>query len=438
MDLDASFLLHQLEDIEDDAIDDGSLTAGTAMAVMALGAIEAHRLRTERRKPSRLYLCRPQLVRNPRGATAWQILYRSRSDRAYITTMGFDVATFDKILDAGFGVAWDTKPIPRADAPNTGATRPGARSLDASGALGLVLHYLNSTMREISLQQIFALIPSTVSRYITFGLNLLLYILRRMPDARIHWPENEDEFSGYNKLIVARHPRLTGAFASVDGLKLLCQTSDNPEIENATFNGWLSEHFITNVIAFVPLGTVIAAKINAPGSWHDSRVAQPIYEKLRTRTPDGFYLVADTAFPRGAQQIEGKIRAPIKAGQRMQGTVAEIEERLAFDRELLSYRQTAEWGMRGLQGSFGRLRIPLEINRQRECGDLIEICLRLNNLRARLVGINQIRNVYIPLWKQNREDEEVWSHFESMMFKDQRRSDRVARFHNIAIYEPTS
>jgi hypothetical protein len=183
---------------------------------------------------------------------------------------------------------------------------------------------------------------------------------------------------------------------------------------------------------------VIAAKVNTPGSWHDSRVAQPIYQKLRTRTPDGFYLVADTAFPRGAQQIEGKIRAPFKTGQRMQGTITEIEQCLAFDRQLLSYRQTAEWGMRGLQGSFGRLRIPLEINRQRERGNLIEICLRLNNMRARLVGINQIRTVYMLLWKQSHDDEENWAHFESMMFKDQRSSDRVARFHNIAIYEPRS
>jgi hypothetical protein len=48
-------------------------------------------------------------------------------------------------------------------------------------------------------------------------------------------------------------------------------------------------------------------QINAPGSWHDSRIAQPIYEKLRTQTPNGFYFVADTVFPHGAKQIEGKI-----------------------------------------------------------------------------------------------------------------------------------
>ncbi|KAJ7683821.1 hypothetical protein B0H14DRAFT_3534914 [Mycena olivaceomarginata] len=160
--------------------------------------------------------------------------------RAFITTMGFDVATFDLILGAGFDDAWNTTPIPREDVPGTGKTRPGARSLDAPGALGLLLHYLNSTMREISLQQIFALIPSTISRYITFGLGLLLQILCRMPQARIQWPQQNDErdeFAEYNELIVARHPLLDGAFASLDGLNLLCQTSDDMEIENATYNG---------------------------------------------------------------------------------------------------------------------------------------------------------------------------------------------------------
>ena len=43
-------------------------------------------------------------------------------------------------------------------------------------------------------------------------------------------------------------------------------------------------------------GVIIACSFNAPRSWHDSCVAQPIYEKLLNDTPDGFYLVADTAF----------------------------------------------------------------------------------------------------------------------------------------------
>ena len=98
----------------------------------------------------------------------------------------------------------------------------------------------------------------------------------------------------------------------------------------------------------------------------------------------------------------------------------EIEEKLAFDRQLLSYRQTAEWGMRALQGSFGRLRIPLEIGNQEGCGDMLEICVRLHNLCACCVGHNQIRTVYMPLWQQTQEDEEVWNNFENMVFGEQR------------------
>jgi hypothetical protein len=102
------------------------------------------------------------------------------------------------------------------------------------------------------------------------------------------------------------------------------------------------------------------------------------------------------------QQIDGKIRAPIKTGQHLRGTEHEIEEWLAFDCQLLSYRQTAEWGMRGLQGSFGHLGIPLEIGHQEERGDLLEICVRLNNLRAQKVGFNQICTVYMPLKRCTR------------------------------------
>jgi len=168
--------------------------------------------------------------------------------------MGFDVKTFELIVHSGFGTRWLSQPIPWGDASTYGESRPGRRSLDAWGALGLVLHYLNSTMLEISLQQIFALIPTTVSRYINFGLQILLEMLQALPDAVIQWPTHDTEFQDNSKLVVARHPRLHGAFATIDGLNLPTQTSDDPEIENATYNGWLSDHFISSVIVFSPCG----------------------------------------------------------------------------------------------------------------------------------------------------------------------------------------
>jgi hypothetical protein len=178
------------------------------------------------------------------------------------------------------------------------------------------------------------------------------------------------------------------------------------------------------------IGTVIACVINAPGSWHDAHVARPIFEQLRTQAPKGYYLVADSAFPRGAFLVKDKIKAPLKGGSVVPGDHQELTELLAFNRQLLSYRQTAEWGMRTIQGSFGRLRVPLPINDENAHKELLETCLRLVCLRACRVGISQIRNVYMPTWKAS-EDEELWENISEVMFGEIRRRDRVSRYHLI-------
>lgn len=224
-----------------------------ALAVLA-GAQYARQLRIARRNPRRLYLVRNQLLPNPKQDTPWQQLYASHNHRAYITTMGVDVATFQYILESGFEQRWDETTILRPDVRRTGRPRLGGRSLDAAGVLGLILHWLNSTMREVSLQQIFALIPTTVNRYIHAGLPLLLKVLESMPEAMIRWPRG-DEFYQYTNQIVDRHgPILEGAFGSVDGLNLPVQVSSDDEIENASYNGWLHSHFVSSVLAYAPSG----------------------------------------------------------------------------------------------------------------------------------------------------------------------------------------
>ena len=81
--------------------------------------------------------------------------------------------------------------------------------------------------------------------------------------------------------------------------------------------------------------------------------------------------------------------------------------------------------MRSLQGSFGRLRVPLEVAYVDRRGDLLKICVHLQNLCTRLVAINQIWSVYMPLWRVN-EQEELWESFKNMLFSEQRARDRVS------------
>lgn len=242
---------------ESSAEDDLDEVAILAAAVTALGSEEARLERAEKRLPSRRYLRRPQLLPDPRNNTPWQVLYDSQDDRAFITTMGIDCATFEYILDSGFRVQWESLAIPRPDADPAGAPRLGRRSLTAEGALGLIYHFLTSAMPDTALQQIFALVPSTVSRYRSFAIIILRDVLRTIPEAAIEWWATEEECEEDSELIRARHPLLTEAIGSIDGLNLLTASSDDTDVENATYNGWLHGHFTSCVLAFSPQGHIL-------------------------------------------------------------------------------------------------------------------------------------------------------------------------------------
>ncbi|KIM82644.1 hypothetical protein PILCRDRAFT_97457 [Piloderma croceum F 1598] len=315
------------------------------------------------------YLTRPELQPNPCEESVWQRPYHSENDCAFIMIMGLNVSAFDQILMAGFEESWNTMPIPRNDVAGTAAPCIYRQSLDAAGALGLVLHFLGSTMSEVSLQQIFALILTTTSQYINFSLSILLSTLRGIQDAGVIWPEG-DKFEELTDLVIAWHPLLTGVFGTMDGLNLAVQVLKDQEIKNATYNVWLHEHFVSCMLAFASHGTVIACKLNAPGSWHDSQVAHPIYEKLQTATPEGYYLVTNTAFPCGTSQIEGHICAPMTQGHHLPADLTEGRNLEQFDRQL----------------------------------------------------------VYMPIWKAN-EQEEIWESFKNMLFSEQKAKDRVSQFH---------
>jgi hypothetical protein len=129
MDEIAYALIQQEEEDDEDAHEQEleQSAALAAVALMVIGGEESRRLRTERRQPSRLYLCRPQLLPNPRKDTPWQVLYQSQSNRAFITTMGFDVDAFEHIIKSGFARMWYERSIDRSDRDmTTGNPRPSA------------------------------------------------------------------------------------------------------------------------------------------------------------------------------------------------------------------------------------------------------------------------------------------------------------------------
>lgn len=110
----------------------------------------------------------------------------------------------------------------------------------------------------------------------------------------------------------------------------------------------------------------------------------------------------------------------------------EYHQLLAFNTQLVSSRQPAEWGMRALQGSFARLKMPLPADDHLHRRILLTTCMRLHQVRTRLVGINQIKTVYEKIWRgDDRETVMVYEDFASMMFRDIESSDRIARYYHV-------
>lgn len=391
-----------------------------ALAYLILTVIRREE-RNTRRRDGKNYLTRFDLMPNPLQSTPWTQIRENRQDKAYIVTMGLDVATFEWLLEAGFDTIWSATPIARTDVSQTGAARYLGRSLDSAGGLGLVLHWLNGTAPEHSLQQIFALTPAVCSRYLNFTRQLLLRVLEQVDTAAIVWPTNVAKLEEYSDLMARRHPLLTGGIGFVDGCHLPVFQASDLEMQNSHYNGWLSAHFTSNLFAFSTAGTIIHTVINAPGSWHDARVAASLYEKL-LELPEGFFLIGDSAFPNSSRGMANRIKTCPKKGQRMRYSKE-------FGMELVSARQAAEWGMRAIQGGFSRLKLPMPAADPGYRREVLYLCCRLHQIRTRHVGINQIRTTYFSAWEEYGRD--VLDDFEEMLFTDIQRNDRISRYYNM-------
>jgi hypothetical protein len=343
---------------------------------ISLSAIICALILLKRQIRNRLYITNRILLEPSRSP--YQRLLANGDDSHFIHLMGVSVEVFRDLLKLI---------TPLFDVKDTG--RP--RRLNPAASLGLALHYLNSTMRQKSLQLIFAAGPATLSRTLNETLDKLLTVLKTMHDARVRWPSKK-QCEKYAAMVHAREERLENVFGFVDGVYFYVQEPDDPDYQRSLYNAW-KQHTTTcaNVFCFIASGEIAFAAFNCPGSWHDSRTAEPLYNMLRYHTDEPFCVVADSAFSR-LDDLNRKIIKPLRIGERFRDN----EHRRtceAISAAVVNVRQAAEWGMRALQGSFSRLLTRLDVDEQKR-GRVIEICIHLYNLRCRRVGLNQIRNVF--------------------------------------------
>jgi len=272
--------------------------------------------------------------------------------------------------------------------------------------IGLALYYLKTRDSMYRLSIMFGIVPSSVSVWLDYALEVLLKIVTKATnvDFEICWPTVAEMKASSDLLVRNRElgPLLSGCFGVLDGGRMPCANSGDADVQNAYWEGFTQAQEVTNLFAFNFLGEIIHAGINFPGSWHDSKVAATsklYYPKLGdSMTPKGYCLLGDSAFPRVAGELQGKIIRARKANEFSGQHGVPHNEFLAatevlLERAMPSERQSAEWGIRAIKGPFKRVTVALP-NSAYDRKRLLTIVSHLYNYRVRAVGRNQIRTVY--------------------------------------------
>lgn len=314
-------------------------------------------------------------------------LKSNRNDRGFLTTMGLDMASFECLLSL-FEYNYSLF------APRT-SVRGRKTMLSCEDMLALALHYLSSQAEQNLIGRLFGLTPASTSRYLWNSMQVLIHTLREMPEAQIQFP-TYDEMRILSSRLTEVEPSIRHVFGFVDGLNSPINDPQDPFEQNAYYNGWLSGCFVSAVILYGVDGRILWVNFNAPGSWHDSKIARKLYDILIANCPEPFAILADTAFPR-SEELRTKILSPLKENEIDNLSRDDCEVR-AQSRVITSVRQAAEWGMRTVQSVNPRLKVHLPSDKSKRAM-LLEICFRLHNVRASFNLPNQIRNVY---WNSER------------------------------------
>jgi DDE superfamily endonuclease len=350
------------------------------------------RRRRDRRIP-RIALLHP-------SASPWARVLEHGTDQAMITLTGFDHASFNALHEMFQPIFLTHSPhssdgVIRRIRPETSFRRGRPRMITSAACLGLVLVYGRTTGVVFLLCSVFGLTHTPLSMWLRFGRRVLLHVLKDHELARVKMP-NVEKVAEYKAAIGRLYKRLKDVYSVGDGLKVLIGACGDGMIQEMFYNGWTHGHYITNVFIFAPDGTIIACILNCPGCMHDSELAGlgNIYTKLRqTYEATGGKCVMDSAFAaRGNDFI-------IKSVQNHHHANGSCE--YARLREATAVRQAAEWGMRALQGSFPRLKVPLRYEEFSERLLILQLVVLMFNWRANTVGINQIRTVFVDSWEHD-------------------------------------
>lgn len=345
---------------------------------LLLAFIHAYNHSRVRRKVLKQALVAPNL-------SPWMHLLHNGHDDSFIEITGFDYEAFNSLTNYLF----ENDIMAERGRGNTWV-------LDKPSRVGLVLLYLNSKLFLKHFCLIFGITPSACQRCVNDMLDLVADRLATHPQARIRFP-GPAEKAMYAAMVEQREPSVTDVIGFIDGCSIPVMCTSEPNEQNAYYNGYHCDTMINNVFFFAPTGKIDYACYNCPGSWHDSTVSLPLKATV-LRKLGQYKICVDQGFPRGGELYD-KFVGPLSFRQRQALDPTCKRNILIRNAKYVSLRQASEWGMRALQGSFGRLKARLTADRHRR-HTVVKSILLLHNYRTDCMGINQIATVFNPHYQR--------------------------------------
>jgi hypothetical protein len=381
--------------------DDDELTTSSYGTTIAIMVILTHALENSTDRRSHLSIeyrrflagtIRRRSLQDPTNSVFWKV-YLSKDNAGLVSLCGLDLASFEELL-APFSLIYNKfSPVPNNIKEKT-AKNGRRRSLPPESALGLTLSSLRTRGGNRTLCFLYAIVPASCSTWLRFGKRVLLKVLLRMDDIAVRMP-TQLEVERYRGMISSKYPSLQYCWGAMDGLKLHIEASSDDSKQAMYYNGWKCDHFISNLFLFSPDGLIRASYFNCPGTFHDSTMARMsgIYEKVKdVFQATGGQVVVDSAFT-----TENASDGLIKSSQRninRQGTIGGSGMTSQQNRDATSIRQLSEWGMRGLQGSFPKLKDRLPYEERGERKRFLQLVILVHNYRTSRLGLSQIQTTY--------------------------------------------
>ena len=377
------------------AASSGELRVALYLLQLCCGIIAAaHEYDARHKQLSAAYFIRPDLLLP--GDAPFRAMREARNEKAYINLLRITPAVMDDIMsyvDHDW-IAWmdgftdHRRTQRRAGAPSM---------LDAYAVIALTITYFATTAQAKTLELIFGVGHTVVGRSIAAGIDKLSDALKRMPQAAIRFPNHSKQ------RLWARMVRDTYGpgpypercfFGFVDGLRMTIMEPGDADEQQLFYNGWTRTVNIVNVLAFAPTGEIWFAIINLPGTYNDYTAASDLFERLHTdaRLP-GYAILGDSAFSSNETDR-------VVATENFDPELPEVtrQQRDAWPKYQKMVRKAVEWGMRTVQATWPRLKMPLSNSIERR-DSVITCCLRLHNVIANsLDHHNEIKTVFMDFY----------------------------------------